>query len=200
MKILLVGCKGNMGRRYSAVLRDLGHAFTGIDLGDSCDPAAFDKIIIATPTDSHASLLHGFAEWGTKADVLCEKPITTDEHAIWPLINQALNFYMVNQYAYLNGIYRVSDKDETSWNYWNSGKDGLYWDCIQVIHLAKGPISLKNESAIWSCVINGWQQSIAHMDFAYIDMMKDFLGPKEKCWGKKDIEAAHLKVLKFLGS
>lgn len=197
MKILLVGAKGNMGRRYSAVLKDLGRVFTGIDVGQFANVKDYDAIILATPTDTHSPLLREFAAVGTQAWILCEKPIVKSERDLGLLGELPLSLCMVNQYAYLNGLYRVSDKDETSWNYWNSGKDGLYWDCIQVINLAKGPVTLKDDSPVWTCVINGWSQSIAHMDFAYIDMMKDFLGPKEKCWGKKDIEAAHLKVLKL---
>lgn len=134
----------------------------------------------------------------TRAPVLCEKPLCRSlDIALqvcdsFEMTGQPLR--MVNQYAYLPG---KGDGDGlTSYDYWNHGKDGLALDCISIIALARGKIELREESPVWQCTINGVQHYASEMDFAYIDMLKSWLGGEVD--GIPYIREAHKKVAAYL--
>jgi hypothetical protein len=107
---------------------------------------------------------------------------------------------MVNNYAYYcDGI--IETVGDTHYDYYNSGADGLAWDCIQLIHLAKSGVGyLRNDSPIWDCMINGTRLNRELIDMCYVKMIKDFESDGElygRLWGSKDIEAAHNKVMAY---
>ncbi len=107
---------------------------------------------------------------------------------------------MVNQYDYLPK-YQIAGKavpvdGPTTYDYWNSGKDGILWDCIQLIYHAKGSISLANESPVWRAALNGHVLSIADMDQAYITMIERWL-VDPACHYERILEA-HGKVHRLL--
>ena len=58
--------------------------------------------------------------------------------------------------------------------------------------MAKGEVQLKNDSPIWDCWINGKDLNIADMDFAYIEMVKDWI--KNPTNNHDYILKAHKKV------
>lgn len=178
-----------MGRRYQAVLQYLNIPFQAIDEGDAVPNEHYRGVIIATPTDSHVDLIEFYNELGLP--ILCEKPIAKN----LPDVRRALRcerLTMVNQYDYLvpKGMF-----GETYYNYWNSGKDGPGWDCINIIGLANGPVpKISNESPLWKCQINGHELSIADMDSSYCRMIDDWV--KRPDANNLDyIERAHLRVL-----
>jgi hypothetical protein len=97
---------------------------------------------------------------------------------------------MVNQYEYVTG--KGNHSIGSFYNYWNSGKDGQQWDCINIIGLSETPPFLKTKSPIWNCSINGLSLNITSMDHAYIDMIQDWW---EKPTPDLDyIEKAHRRV------
>jgi hypothetical protein len=102
---------------------------------------------------------------------------------------------MVNNYAYM----AKDGRGPTIYNHYNSGGDGLYWDCIQLIHLAKDVIVLENKSPFWKCDINGIRQSKQDVDASYVHMLQDFLEiePQDKLWGHDEIKMAHVKTARF---
>ncbi len=167
-----------MGKRYSAIVRHLGHEVVGVELDGtfgSCVPSVCDGLIIATPTDTHAEILRIVKDWGRP--VLCEKPVCKDlselERLVWALKAAGTRVEQVNQFEFMN--LKDDDEGDTTYDYWNSGKDGLYWDCISPISLAKGKIELKAKSPIWRCQINGRLLNIAGMDEAYVAMVARWL-------------------------
>lgn len=164
-----------MGRRYGAILRSLGHHVLGEDVGQRHGAAAeSDAIIIATPTDTHAMVLRSCMKLGKP--ILCEKPICKDMAELRLLMQECgaagTRLQMVSQYDHL-----VTDgsEGESAWDYFKSGNDGLAWDCIQIIGLAKQRPRLANSSPVWTCVINGVPLDIAAMDYAYIAMISNWL-------------------------
>lgn len=203
--ILILGNKGNMGRRYAAILRYLGVEFKGLDLG--WEASEFDKLakassgfIIATPTTSHV-------EWVSRCipyskPILCEKPISTnmDEIAfcLEALASSKAPFNMVNQYSYLAG---KDGYGVTLYDYWNHGKDGLAWDCIQLAGLATGELILKEESPIWRCIINSDIIDLKKMDGAYIDMVTAWIKkPGMDLFGLADVHNKTNEIAKILGN
>jgi hypothetical protein len=205
----IIGGLGNMGRRYAAILASEGMPYTIIDKGDSL-PRIHDgatHFIIATPTDTHGRILRMVAEkYKEPVNILVEKPVVKLGGTLRGLrpVERALdaghNVYMVNQYAYYShGI--TEGKGPTWYDYYNSGPDGLAWDCIQLIHLAKGGIGfLAQNSPVWNCGINGRSLNRELIDLCYVKMIKDFLSNGAaygRLWGWDDIKDSHAKALEY---
>lgn len=199
MKVFILGHGGNMGHRYKTILRFLGHSAAGYDkaagkLGNF-DIEEADRVIIATPTVSHAGDLHLVIPY--RKPILCEKPVSTDRHAL----NDILTFAdthstlvsMVSQYDHMP--FSRAKADLTKYDYFKHGGDGLYWDCINIIYHAKGRIALNNTSPIWRCSINGDPLNLADIDYSYIKMLDEWTA-NPQC-GSDRIWAAHEKVRKL---
>jgi len=184
-----------MAKRYRAILRELGHETGGIDVGD--DEYSFghedaDAFIVATPTECHVADLYDLEH--CNRPILCEKPITKNIEELEVLLEDfktsGTKLQMVSQYDYL-----VDDTTSgmTSYNYFKTGNDGLGWDCINIIKHARGHISIRNTSPVWTCKINGQRINISQMDSAYIEMMTDWLKHPEYT-DFRGILNAHKKV------
>ncbi len=218
MKVFIFGNKGNMGRRYTAILKFLGHEVAGID---GCDGVkaitseligSHDAFIVATPTATHLRFLRELRECGKK--VLCEKPIVIkdeiDELAAFLEHAAAsdMQLTMVSQYDQLlrYATYdprlptygkQIQEQGETSYDYFKTGSDGMAWDCINIIYHAHGKVSLRNHSPMWKCVINGHRLDNALVDESYIEMIEEWLeSPYTPQYDR--ILTAHLKVMDYL--
>jgi hypothetical protein len=185
MKFYIVGNQGNMGRRYTAILKHLGHEVYGHDTAvksfeekeDVVNPdfvKSCNGIIISTPTESHIEHLKKYLLF--KLPVLCEKPFTRDINELYKFEDKMKEYLpqisMVNQYQYL---VMLKSQGKTFYDYYNSGKDGKYWDCINIIGLAKGEIAIEAKSPVWTCMINGKKLNLKNLDQAYIDMISDWI-------------------------
>jgi hypothetical protein len=128
--------------------------------------------------------------------ILCEKPISTNMARVISAIafckHTETPLSMVNQYCMLTS---PDDVGESYYDYWNHGRDGLLWDCISVVALARGELRLGEESAVWKCCINGRKLSPADMDMAYIEMIRDWTANPLPAF--EYIEMAHNKVQQF---
>lgn len=196
--IMIVGANGSMGGRYQAILKYLGKKFSCIDIDYKVD--AFKKIadecegvIIASPTPSHFFFLDLFSR--RKIPVLCEKPLSTSRDHLEVIkdifVNErGLNLTMMMQYKMLD----QHDSDgNTSYDYFRHGNDGLIWDCLQPIALARGQVEIRGASPIWNCTLNGKKLSLGDMDKAYVDFVYRWLmNPGDDMDRLFDI---HLKVM-----
>jgi hypothetical protein len=192
-KIYISGVKGNMGRRYKLICKRLGLKLFGSDCTSFTEQASFclhegiDGIIVATPTYTHVDALNIFSHITPNIPVLVEKPIQLGEILVPP----EHNVTMVNQYKYLVG--NNNSVGITYYNYFKTGGDGLLWDCINIIGMAKSEVTIKNSSLLWGCVINGKKLRLQDMDKAYVEMVKDWT---EKPVGNHGyIEHAHKAVM-----
>ena len=201
-KVFIFGNKGNMGQRYSAILKYLGHDVSGTDIDETPIEwvmrfQASDAIIVASDTESHASIVENLIP--QSRPILCEKPITKDLSRLKQIVEEARSvgtkLSMVSQYDWLTNGH--IDGGPTVYDYFKSGKDGLAWDCINIIWHAKGKIRLANQSPFWDCQINGHYLDLSEMDYAYIHMIEDWLEqPYAPQYDR--ILNAHGKVLDFL--
>ena len=193
-KVLIVGSDGNMGRRYKAVFRSLQIPTVGVDLNSPMtDREGIDGILIATPTPTHLDMIYEYSAY--KVPILCEKPISLDLCSLTHLLGfcreNNVNLTMVNQYRYIEG-YDPDGRGPTYYNYWNTGKDGIPWDLISVVALAKGEVTLGNDSPVWMGIINGKRLHLCDMDQAYINMIRDWAA--NPIGDLSYIESAHKKV------
>lgn len=182
MKICIVGGYGNMGSRYHAILKMLGHESISWDIDFEPSLEDVDRFIVATPTDTHYKILERLVRLGKP--ILCEKPVTKSMGELMSL--RALcslyetPFSCVMQYCW------VVDPNLTGsshYDYFKHGPDGMPWDMMQIIALSKERCVIGEDSPIWDCVINGQRLNIMSMDFAYIEMIKAWLlDPNQQPW------------------
>lgn len=159
--------------------------WVGVEYGEKVPKVEFDKVLIATPTISHPQDIRKYRRY--KVPIICEKPITTNRKILQDLLDLDCDLSMVNQYDCLPILRTVVTTSR--YDYFRSGKDGLIWDCINIIGLAKEPPKIANKSPVWDCVINGTPHSLVGMEMAYIDMIT-----REKFADKEYIEKAHKRV------
>lgn len=212
MNVLVLGGRGNMGRRYVSILKHLGCEAIAIDFPHTLKELRMalqmvERVIIATPTEIHLeSLQQIYLNAPNNLKVLCEKPLSKDrkelDRAFWM---QNVNLFVVNQYAYLPEAHSFLNKGKgeawghpTKYSYFNSGRDGLMWDCWQLFGLASDIVQLSNDSPIWQCRINDIPVSISGMDRAYIDMVQDFIGKGERLWGEEMVRKTTERVFKYV--
>lgn len=181
-----------MGKRYQAILKYLKMPFYRCDL--SVDAKMNDDvsgIIIATPTNTHPELVRSFL--GYRKPILCEKPICKDVNQLKTLLREVAisktPFQMM--YQYKNLVPKFA-KGPSSYDFFRHGNDGLIWDCLQIIGLAKGELELKETSPIWDCQINGHRIHAGQMDQAYITAVESWLHGHGQDMGA--VFAAHEKA------
>lgn len=179
MIISVIGGEGSMGKRYQAILKGLGHGCFPIDvnsrwLGSVTEIMNSNGIIIATPTDTHLDYIQMFAALGKP--ILCEKPLAKNKselETIRRITKQyGLNLTMMMQYQLLDN---ADSTGSSFYNYFRHGNDGLYWDCFQVIALARDEVLVDETSAVWRCQLNGKKLDLSDMDQAYIDYVDQWV-------------------------
>lgn len=175
--ILIIGCEGSMGKRYQAILKWLRIPYVGIDQFHTADYvqktlSESSRIILCTPTENHFSYLEKLIPIGNP--ILCEKPISkslNEINKIFKLVEKyKVDFSMTFQYSEL--VPPNQEPGDSHYNYFRSGKDGIFWDCLQIIALAKGAIAISNESPAWSCMINNQRLFLGDMDSAYLSFVR----------------------------
>lgn len=192
MDITILGACGSMGRRYQAVLKYLGHKPICLDkathyLGDMENALAKSShIIVATPTETHIHELMRIHNLNPTARILCEKPVTKQINMLELLKDMDVTVQL--QYSELID----GGEGYSYFNYYNHGRDGLIWDCFQIIALSNGDCDLYEDSPIWECAINGKQLSIKDMDGAYISYTDKWIKGMRTFY--KDIVLMHNKV------
>lgn len=196
---MIIGGAGNMGRRYRCIIENvLKKDVVVLDQteGKYSDIHECDGVIVTTPTETHLSWLRRLGP--TNLPILCEKPLTTRLDRLEAFENESRTYcaqvQMVNQYAYL---YDKNTHGDTWYSYWNSGKDGLEFDCLNVIGLSeKRPLYIDNTNPYWHCQINGKKLSIDRMDFAYVSMLRKWVNEPESNWAYA--REAHYKVARYM--
>lgn len=176
--ILLVGSEGSMGKRYQAILNYLGRTFLPVDIETSKDifkhtARVVDGAIIASPTKTHFTYISEL--FPLKIPILCEKPVTKDPGELGAILDGCWEYEtplrMMYQYSMLT---EPNDKGDSEYDYFRSGKDGLVWDCLQIIGLSKSEPYLRSTSPVWKCSVNGRKLSLSDMDRAYVDYVQQW--------------------------
>jgi hypothetical protein len=179
---LIIGADGSMGKRYQAILRHLGKEVLCADIEHKAKEILSmvelcDRVIIATPTETHRYYLKKLIPM--KIPVLCEKPVVKKTNEIAVILNEVEKFG--TPFTMMNQYYEISKSlldRPSSYDYFRTGKDGLIWDCLQIIGLAQGEVTLENKSPIWKCTINGETLNFADMDRAYVSFVEKWVNDR----------------------
>jgi len=198
--VFISGIDGDMGQRYATILVNMGINVVGADKESPlwsqskyiAKPSNnVDGVIIASPTQNHIDSIKLIRDDNPKIPILCEKPLDLNNCRF-----HMENVTMVNQYKFLIPKEALGGDGPTEFNYYKHGKDGLEWDCINIIGLANGSIQLGDNAAKWHCVINGHKINLKHMDDAYALMIIDWMDNPEG--NLEYINEAHHKVHLFI--
>lgn len=177
--VVLVGANGSMGRRYRAILRWLRIPVTTYDIQDEgCSPAAVlaasetaRAVIIATPTRTHS--FYGNLLWDCPAPLLIEKPMSKNLKVVEHMLNRPSDITTMAQYAMLDN---TKLGETTRYDHYHSGSDGLAWDCMTLLGLARGHAVLNDESPIWDCTLNGQRLTLEDVQISYVKYLEAWLG------------------------
>lgn len=198
-RVLLIGSEGSMGRRYQAIMRTLDVKFEKADKDHTLLDVkqllkGCDSVVLATPTDTHYKLLLELVP--TRKPILCEKPVVKDLKQLVDILSLVRHyrsqFRMMYQYSLFD---HPSNAGPSYYNYYHHGNDGLSWDCMQVISLARGELKIKEDSPIWTCMINGQKINKNLMDMAYVEYFKKWM--TEPHQNPNEILDIHNKVKLF---
>ncbi len=197
MKILLIGGNGGIGRRYQAVLQYLGIDFEILDTPGSFPKLKnleFDKAIVATPTDAHYYYIRECLEM--RKPVLSEKPVSKWADDVKSLKQLAVKnktpAFVVNNYAFLLKEHPLPNEDLKTifYRFYNTGRDGLLWDCCQLLYLAlkeKAALQIERSGPIWTFFIGASAVPYLSIERSYIDMVKAFVsGEYDSLWTLED--------------
>ncbi len=197
MKVLVIGSKGNMGRRYMAILKYLGVDALEKDLGDPFpDPDSFDRAIIASPTENHLDDIQEMVSF--RRDYLCEKPISKDPSDIDLVMSSSVDGRMVCNWAFVKPNGRLKPGcNFIDYDCYNTGKDGLAWDCIQLVYLAQGMPTLKTKSPTFATYINRHGITLDDIAKSYVRMIKAWLQDPTQLWSLEDAKKATEKVIAY---
>lgn len=179
--ILLIGNRGSVGRRYSAILDYLGADWVGYDSAWDANPPVlprFDKFIVATPTPTHYGVV---SELPRDRPVLCEKPLASSFQDAKEMADSREG-YIVSNYRYALG----DGPHLIEYDFFNTGKDGLRMDCCQLLMLDRNAV-LRNKSPYWTLKDNGETVPYETIERSYVYMLRDFVdGNYERLWSFKD--------------
>lgn len=197
MKILVIGNRGSIGRRYMAILKYLGHEAIGYDIADESQfPMDFDRAIIATPTYTH----YGWCKeliTKYKKPFLVEKPLSKNPEEIREIIYLSEEYQiktnMVCNWAFVDKYYQLSPNTHTiSYSNFNTGNDGLNWDCIQLHYLERNYPIITN-TPFFHANIDGVDISYFDIEYSYITMLDIWLS-ENTLWNLEDALKATLKI------
>jgi len=201
MKVLVIGSKGSMGKRYCAILKYLNVEFEPIDIleqpWDYSDIRDCDRAIVCTPTETHFDICRALS-----IDYLCEKPVSKKPEMIKRLIQLAgdknIDARMVCNWYYIGYMY-TNLNNEIEYSNYNTGKDGINWDCIQLHYLSNTKAIVSNDTPFFKCKVNGNNNPVylGDIEHSYITMIKAWLRDPKDLWSLEDALKATEKVIKI---
>lgn len=181
--ILLLGGKGSIGRRYAAVLRELGEPFIVHDKEDNPQLiehlAAADHAIIATPTETHFDYILTLER--ARIPYLCEKPVTKKIAEAEMLFQHCSMGFVVNNWAFLSTnaeLTHTGKLKHLTYDFYNTGRDGLLWDVCQLVYLAQitqAKLEVRRFSASWDVTWNDFEVPYRWIEMSYLQMVRAFL-------------------------
>ena len=180
--IALIGGEGSIGRRYAAILRYFDMKYVVVDpVREDYDRALRVKVeraIVCTPTAMH----YQGVKWCMEKDIpiLCEKPLSINQRECFELGRYKKGF-VVNNYQHVFQRFQ-NEKFNIKYNYYNTGKDGVAWDCCQLIYMDP-KVEIRTDSPILTIWVNNSRITHENIERGYMTMIRAFMAEeKEKLW------------------
>lgn len=183
---LLIGGNGSIGRRYQAILRYLNKPVLVWDQEDVALPEQpFARAIVCSPTSTHYEYCKLLI--AAKKPFLCEKPLSKFVNECEDLVRRARRDQVigrvVNNYEY---VLRDVPRGNMFFDYYNTGKDGVFWDCCQLIYMDPN-VEIRTTSPRWHLNRGGRWIRYKELENSYIQMIKHFVNGKyDYMWSLQD--------------
>lgn len=121
-----------------------------------------------------------------KVNFLCEKPLSKSLDECIKIRDAAMvariNGYVVNNYYCILRPYDNDKSLKLSYNYYNTGNDGLYWDTCQIIYRHR-KADIRTTSPIWEFKINDKETPYKDLELSYFKMIEAWVsGDKGWLW------------------
>ena len=186
-KTLIIGNRGRMGRRYSAILEHLGQDSTDIDIGETATLSDYSHVIVCTPTPTHFEFTIK-AVMENVPHILCEKPVCGDSAKAKRVacLRTKSDIRVVCNWAFVeeNTILQPRSHD-VEYSNWMTGNDGQEWDCCQLYYLARSRPTIKR-GPVFRASINGLPVTLTDIDRSYVDMLNHWYKAPQALWGLTD--------------
>ena len=186
MKFVIFGANGSMGRRYTAICKNMGHTVLPIEIGQTLSPTEdFDYAIIATPTKTHFDIVKKLLPYNKT--ILCEKPVCFNLRRVKELrlLDKRHLVKVVCNWKFVKGMLPFNH-NKIEYNFYNTGKDGLYYDCCQLVLLSHGSCILRTTSPTFMATVNGKSISLTNIENSYITMIEKLINHPEELWELKE--------------
>jgi hypothetical protein len=192
MKILVIGAKGSTGKRYCAILKCLGHKVIQADIEDLVY-AIPNYCIIATPTNTHASILKNLVVGGAK-NVLIEKPAFDNFSEIEVAKKYKIDIRQVCNWQYIADM-KAPGQNTIIYDYYNPGPDKYSnrENLAQLIYLA-GEFKCKLTSPVFNVSVNGSIISHRQIEMSFVKMIERWIAYPTELWGLDDVEKMLTKI------
>jgi len=157
MKVLVIGGNGSIGKRYCAILRYLKVNYEIYEINDvlaNSAPPEADRWLIASPTSTHFEYCMEAIK--RRKPFLCEKPLSKS-------LDQCREIRDAAQAADVDGRvvcnYKIAFEINFGgtvfegalpykYEYFNTGKDGVFWDLCQLIYMNPN-LLIDTDSPTW---------------------------------------------------
>lgn len=190
MKVLIAGGNGSIGRRYAAILKADRIPFEIADdpNGIRLEHYKFDRLIIATPTQTHSKIAIESMRLGKP--FLCEKPLaeTVDEAKEVKQISDNLGVpgHIVSNWKVLaKDICKLDPPYRIKYDFYNSGRENMKWNMAQVIYLDPWA-EIFTQSPRWNVKINGHEIRYRNLEQSYVVMLRKWLKGEDGLWDLTD--------------
>ena len=205
-KVGVIGHKGNMGRRYMAILRELGLTITpGIDVCEvpdlhDGDPMAYcDGVIIATPVAEH---YHGIKYSMLRGQyVLCEKPLYASTYDYYEH-QDSDHLRMVCNWGFLDAMTAPPGQNRIRYTRYWAGPFSPAENLMQPIYYAHlDHWSYHTHSTTQVAEVNGHIITAHDIDISFYNMIRTWLQDPlhPKLLTPHQAKEAHIKALHYFG-
>jgi len=196
--LLLLGGNGSIGTRYKTILEYLNKPFIIHDSPtEKFDYKMWEgkltRAIVATPTEAHTECCLELIKW--KIPFLCEKPLTKKADEAFFLQKKAeqqnVPAHIVCNYSFLLGVFNYPKLPKyISYDFFNTGKDGLIWDVCQLVYMAyslQATLRAEKKSYYWHFTLDDKDVMYRHIEESYLMMVRAFMnGAYDLLWNMQD--------------
>ena len=192
MKIGIIGSSGSMGRRYNAICEYLGYKTIKMDINDPIN-LNVDRMIIATPTQTHYEVWKSIKKY---IPILVEKPMSKDiKECIDMSIDERVS--VVCNWSLVLPFILKPNSHQIIYNFYNTGKDGVYWDTCQLIYLAKSLPLLATDSPMFMASVDFLPITLTDIERSYIKMIELWVINPSLLWNGMDGLSMTQRVLEY---
>jgi len=186
---LILGDRGRMGRRYSAIFRYLKIPFDRWDISTG-DPlpalSQYEYALICTPTDTHIEWIKRLRDSRVEF-VLCEKPICMSSTELDGLELGDTHLCVVNNWSFAHrDMVLLPGSCVVDYSNWYTGPHGGVWDGIQLHYLDKRGLADISEGPVFRCRINSLPVTLSDIDESYVRMIHTWRDNPD-CWTNTDL-------------